>query len=721
MTSIITHGIAAGAYLLLTVFLLTGWRRRGIGLALIATTALTALWAGIVAIGGVYPLPTALGPLSELARTGAWIVFLLLIRGLLARGDAAAHIWRDPLAAVGLALICVELIDVTAGAVASGWSPPVDVGLFTRLGLAVLGLLLVENLFMQTREGARWAFKHLLIGVGALFAFDLFLYSQALLFKKADPVIVDARPLVNTAIVPFILVAAVRIRNLAFNVAVSRTAVLQTTALIGSGLYLLAVAGIGFLMREMNLTWGPVLQILFFSGAAMVLVVLLLSGELRARVKMFIAQNFFTFAYDYRQEWLRFIRTMSSDDIRITSSSDDGGTLYNRAIQAVADVFECSAGALYLRGRGDIYALAGRRDWGSAASCVALPTALAEQMERRDAVLDLRGGVAVESDDAKADAVMAWVRALEDPWLLIPLRARGQIVGAIVLGQPRAPRKLNWEDEDLLDILAVQIGSYIAEEQAIRALIEAQRFERLSKRFSFVAHDLKNLVSQLSLVLHHAERHGNNPEFQQDVLETVRGSVAKMQTMLTRLREGADSEPTGETVEIGALLSELLERKKVLRDVAWGGTIEDGARVTADRMALSGVLDNLIQNAIEAVGTGGRVEIDCRARRGDAVIEIRDNGPGMTQAFIEQNLFTPFTSTKSSGFGIGMYQTRELAESWGGRVEIESQVGVGTTIRLILPLAAAHPISVSVETDTQRERTQREKAPREKALGRTEQ
>ena len=705
MTSVITHGIAACAYLLLTIFLLTGWRRQGIGLALIATTALTALWAGIVAIGGVHPLPTALGPLSELARTGAWIVFLLLIRGLLARGDAAAHLWRDPLAAVAFALICVELIDATAGTVAGGWSPPVDLGLFTRLGLAVLGLLLVENLFTQTREGARWAFKHLLIGVGALFAFDLFLYSQALLFKKADPVIVDARPLVNTVIVPFVLVAAVRIRNLAFDVAVSRTAVLQTTALIGSGLYLLAVAGIGFLMREMNLTWGPVLQILFFSGAAMVLVVLLLSGELRARVKMFIAQNFFTFTYDYRQEWLRFIRTMSSDD---------GGTLYNRAIQAVADVFECSAGALYLRGRGDIYALAGRREWGSAASWVALPTALVEEMERRDGVLDLRSGIDLAGDDAKTQAVMGWMRELDDPWLLIPLRARGQIVGAIVLGQPRAPRKLGWEDQDLLDILAVQIGGYIAEEEAIRALIEAQRFERLSKRFSFVAHDLKNLVSQLSLILHHAERHGNNPEFQQDVLATVRGSVEKMQAMLARLREGADAEPTGETVEVGALLTELLERKKVLREMTWVGTIEEGVRITADRVALSGVLENLIQNAIEATGTAGSVEVDCRARRGDAVIEIRDNGPGMTRAFIEQDLFTPFTSTKGSGFGIGMYQTRELAESWGGRVEIESQVGAGTTIRLILPLATASGMPAVADSG-------REMAQREKALGRTEQ
>ncbi len=691
MIGVITHGIAAGAYLLLTVFLVSGWRRRGLGLALIAATALTVLWAAAVAVVGLIPArPTAVEPLAELARTGGWIFFMLVIRGLLARGDTAAQVWRDPLAAVGLALIGLGAAAALEGSAWSEMGSLPGLGLFAHLALAILGLLLVENLFRQTAAGARWAFKHLLIGLGGLFAFDLFLYSAALLFKQIDPVIAAARPLVNAAVVPFVLVAAARIRTLSFDVGVSRAAVLQTTALLGSGIYLLAVAGIGYLMRELNLTWGPVLQMLFFSGAAMVLAVLLLSGQLRARMKMFIAQNFFAFAYDYRHEWLRFIRTMSA--------GDEGGTLYNRAVQAMADVLECSAGALYLRGRGDIYSLAGRVQWACAATRPTLPAALVEQMERSEEVLNLRGGIELPGENPdRAAEVTTWIQGLEAPWLLIPLRARGQIVGAILVGQPRAPRALNWEDEDLLDILGVQIGSYIAEEQATRALIEAQRFERLSKRFSFVAHDLKNLVSQLSLILHHAERHGNNPEFQRDVLETVRGSVEKMQAMLVRLREGADSEPAGEAVALAPLLNELLERKKPLREVLRVGTIEDGIQVRADRMALSGILDNLVQNSLEAVGTDGRVEIRCRARRGDAVIEIADNGPGMTQAFIERKLFEPFASTKGGGFGIGMYQARELAEGWGGRIEVESQVGAGTTVRLLLPLASSGDPSASAQ------------------------
>lgn len=674
------HGVAALTYLILTALLAGTWRRNrpggAHGVALIAAALLTAAWAGAEALARIATtLPPAVPESLLVLRSAGWVLFLLVVLREVTHGPAAGF-WRNPLATIAGAVTAVALADAAVPLPAGGFA---DVSLLAGLALAVLGLLLVENLFLFTRDSARWTFKHLLIGLGGLFAFDLFLHSGALLLGRTDPMALAARPLVQVLAVPFLLVSAARIRTLSFDVTISRETVLHTTALVGSGVYLLGVAAIGYLLRETSMTLGPLVQMLFFMGAVMVLAVLLLSGELRARARMAIARNFFSFTYDYRREWLRFIRTLSD------SASRTG--LHERAVRAMADVFECSSGALFLRGRGDIYAMAGRYNWSGGAGMLALPNALAERLGERRVVLNLRDGLDLSGDPAE-QAVLGWLRRLNAPWLLVPLRLRDEIVGAIVLSEPRAPRDLTWEDEDLLEILGVQVGSYIAEEQASRALFEAQRFERLGQSFSFVAHDLKNMVSQLSLVLQHAEKHGDKPEFQRDTLETIGDSVERMRALLGRLRERAETgpDPVAGAADLRAMLLDVVEpRRPALPGLAFG-RLDEGIAVAVDRLGFTAAIENLVQNAIDAAR--GRIRVSGFAEGGHAVVEVADDGPGMTDAFIRDHLFRPFASTKSTGYGIGMYQTRDLIERWGGHLEIESEVGVGTTARVLMPLAA---------------------------------
>src|SRR5262249_24789919 len=205
--------------------------------------------------------------------------------------------------------------------------------------------------------------------------------------------------------------------------------------------------------------------------------------------------------------------------------------------------------------------------------------------------------------------VGAWLQAVGDSWFLLSLRSRSEVVGAIVLAQPRARRQLTWEDKDLLGILGVQIASYVVEDQVIRSLAAAQRFEQFGKRFTFIAHDLKNLVSQLTLVLHHAEQHGGNPEFQRDALATVKGSVAKMQRMLVRLRETESPEAADKTVELGRAIADSVDAATPVR-----GRIIVQSRISeiwvrADHLQLAGILQNILQNALEAIAADGRIQI----------------------------------------------------------------------------------------------------------------
>src|SRR5690606_3473343 len=99
-----------------------------------------------------------------------------------------------------------------------------------------------------------------------------------------------------------------------------------------------------------------------------------------------------------------------------------------------------------------------------------------------------------------------------------------RLVGAVLLARPEIGRQLDWEDFDLLRIVGRQVASYLAEAQSQEALSEARRFDEFNRRFAFIMHDIKNLVSQLSLVARNAERHADNPEFRVDMVATLKNS-----------------------------------------------------------------------------------------------------------------------------------------------------------------------------------------------------
>ncbi|WP_207479391.1 XrtA/PEP-CTERM system histidine kinase PrsK [Arenibaculum pallidiluteum] len=656
------HAIAGVAFAAMALLLAAGWRRGLAGVCFVAAAALASIWSGTELAAMLLPVPAGFAEAAEILRTGGWLVLLVLLMRQVNPDDGRRLLARPELA-TGVALLAVGL-----GAAIV----PVDpvVALIARLGLAVVGLLLVENLFRWTSASARWSFKHLLLGAGTIFAFDLFHYSEALLFRAVDITTATARPLVNTLVIPLLLVGAARIRSLSLDVSVSREAVFHTTALLGSGIYLVAVAAGGYLMRETGLGIGPLVQILFLVGAAVLLAALLLSGGLRARLRVLISRHFFSFAYDYRREWLRFIATMGPG----------GADLHERAIAAVAQVLDAGGGALFLRDARERYGLAARWNWPGSAPLAALPSGLAARLDERREVLDLRLGMDL-ADGAGEEASLAWLRQLDEPWLLVPLSARGVPVGAVLIVQPRAPRALTWEDEDLLGILGVQIGSYIAEEQVARDLALARRFERMSQNFTFMAHDLKNLVSQLSLIVQHAERHGDKPEFRRDAFATIGQSVDKMRAMLVRLKDASATEPRLVPVALDDLLARA--RHPRLEPGAVMVRALPGDRVRVEPDGFQSVLDNLVHNAAEA---GGRVRVAGRTGSGEAVIEVADDGPGMTERFVAEELFRPFSTTKEAGFGLGMFQCRALVEGWGGRLDVESRPGEGTIARITLPL-----------------------------------
>jgi putative PEP-CTERM system histidine kinase len=286
--------------------------------------------------------------------------------------------------------------------------------------------------------------------------------------------------------------------------------------------------------------------------------------------------------------------------------------------------------------------------------------------------------------------------ALGEVWLAVPLpQDGGPPAGFVLAAPPRAPFALDAEVFALLRTVAREVASYLAEQRALQALLEAQQLRDFGKRFAFVAHDIKNVSSQLGLLLANAEHHMDNPDFQRDMLDTVRASVAKIGALLRRLREpqGAAATPASGTaaarrVAPRARLDVLVETCRRVR----------GANVTLEADTLSGevaiapaafdaVVTHLLDNAVEAAGLSALTRIVLRHEQRRVLVDIIDRGPGMTPDFVRDALFRPFRTSKRGGSGIGAFQARELLREAGGDLIVLSRPGEGTTMRLLLPLA----------------------------------
>ncbi len=102
------------------------------------------------------------------------------------------------------------------------------------------------------------------------------------------------------------------------------------------------------------------------------------------------------------------------------------------------------------------------------------------------------------------------------------------------------------------------------------------------------------------------------------------------------------------------------------------------------------MVTNLLLNARDAVcgerAEGGRIEVRTDHRGGRVVLSVADNGCGMSPEFLKDSLFRPFQTTKKKGLGIGMFQSRMVVEAHGGTIQVESEAGKGTTVRVSLPV-----------------------------------
>jgi putative PEP-CTERM system histidine kinase len=703
-----SYGLSALAFLAFSVHLWFGRGRGARASILRATVAISALWAALN-LGFALTNSPAFWTSQVIAdglRVGGWLLFAVVLLG----GPATAGAESRPQQAAGTAASSSSPTSQGSIFLPAGWwwgaaavlllpaavwffPPAMPVREVTSavprlrlpygllLGVSVAGLVLTEQLYRRAREASRWSIKPLCLGLGASFVFDLYMYADALLFGRLDANVWAARGFAQALVIPFIALATVRNKDWTIDIALSRGVVFHSTAFLASGIYLLGVAAAGYYVRYFGGSWGKTFQVGFIFAAVLLLGWLFSSGMLRSKLKVFINKNFFPYRYDYREEWLRFTNLLS------TRGTDTSAP--QRCIQALANLVESPAGTLWLRNDSDRFTQAAR--WN-------LPAIQAEEHAEHSLPRFLRTtGWVINLDEYHKQAsrypgleLPAWLKAVTSAWLIVPVITQDELTGFVILTAPRAAFDVNWEVLDLLKTAARQIGSFLGQIQSSEALLEVKKFDAFNKMAAFVVHDLKNLVAQMSLLLKNSERHRQNPRFQDDMLSTVEHVTERMNKLLLQLSTGSRGAENPRPLELGRLAQRIVEAKANQRhDIC----IQASGDVTAlgYEQRFERVVGHLVQNAIDATPDGGKIGIRVFAKSGCAVIEIADEGCGMSEEFVRERLFRPFQTTKPSGMGIGTYETAQYVKELGGKIETDSRPGAGTRMRIILPLHGENP------------------------------
>jgi putative PEP-CTERM system histidine kinase len=668
------YGLVSGLYAGLTILLLISWRGRAIGVYLIAACVVSAVWSGILAVqtarGTFHPLILFV---AELLRSGVWIVFLARLLAEIGVGRmtryAAQAVWIGFLT-VGMV---VWLLSAKFGDVGRMDAVLIPGG----LALALTGLVLIEQLYRNSPLDLRWSLKLLVLGLGGMFAYDLFLYSQAVLFKAIDSTTFIARGPVNLFFVPLIAVAARRNPTWDLKIFVSRQVVFYSTTLVAVGLYFLLMSAGGYLIVRYSGSWGGVARVVFFVGAGVVLATLLFSSMLRARAKVFLSKHFFHNKYDYRDEWLRLVATLAKFE---------DSSARQVVIEAMAQIVDSPSGLLWvLDEQGNSYRLAASYKLDEQAPDISIDDDVIAFIKREGWLIDL-AEYSREPQRYKELQLPAWLSSMGLAWLLVPLMSGQQLLGLVLLNKAPGPPRLNYEDRDLLKTVGSHIAVHLAQEKSDNLLAEAQQFEAYNRLTAFLMHDLNNLIAQQSLIVSNAEKHKRNPDFVDDAIQTIANSVNRMKGVMAQLKRGEAASAAKKTA-VKFIVSAAVDRCAGREPVPNLRIEADDVELAVNVEEFTMVLAHLIRNAQDAMLSEGDIDVGLEVDGANVVISIVDTGSGMSAKFVRERLFRPFDSTKGvQGMGIGAYQAREFARKLGGELKVESEVGKGTMVTMILPL-----------------------------------
>jgi putative PEP-CTERM system histidine kinase len=556
--------------------------------------------------------------------------------------------------------------------------------------LAVAGLVLLEQMIRNVREEQRWRTRYIEIALGGLFFFQFVFNASAVLFPAQQPYLMTAQPIMFLLVTPLLAIGIRRASTAPMAVSLSRDFVFRSGVLIASGALLMGLSVLAYLATAFGGSWGLAALTLLIALVGMGLAVVLGSSRVRIRGRQFLARHVFQRKFDYQREWERVTE-------RLTEPSADYD-LGQQVIRVLGRVVDSEGGAVWtLTSAGNLIALSRLRCAWDRPVGIETTQLLSNWFANRGHMLDLnRFTVGLDPG----------ITALKDTFsslrFLVPLHAQERLVGIVGLTNPLMSVAPDWEDLELLRLVARQSASFVALQQAERAVSESSALSSFNQIAAFIVHDAKTISAQLSLLLANAEKHKHKPAFIDDMLGTVDNSVQRLHRLLEHMR--AQSAGTHATdghlpVDLTLLLPNLLrgyQNEQLTPKFSYvaDAAVADRCMVKASESDLRSAIGHIVQNAVDAatvndsVSTGPSVEVVLRSGAAWHEVLVRDNGSGMDAAFIRDRLFQPGVTTKGvSGMGVGAYQARIYVRAIGGDIAVNSELDHGTEFVIRLPAA----------------------------------
>ncbi|MFQ3249049.1 MAG: putative PEP-CTERM system histidine kinase [Glaciecola sp.] len=672
----IGYAIAALGYFALLLLLFTG-RKSGIAKYLLVTaTLITCLWAAsnVSLLGWQTHISHFFA--ADAIRQWVWVLFLAACL----RSDFSSfkEIILRPISLSLLVLPSIAIITAFTSTLPYLW----QYSLHTLIALQML--IVLELVYRQAGE-LKWAYKPLILFLGALSLWDFVTYANATMINQIGENYVSARGYIYIALLPFLILAIRRISYWGVAIFVSRDVVLHSTLLLVAGGYLFLMAMVGYLVKFMGGSWSYPLQFVLVGVSLILLVSLFISHNFRTKIKVFITKHFYANQFDYRVEWVKLTDILSEQQDSLTG-------VYLTSLSGMLQAVEYESGVLLKlnkNGWQQVAAIDGGRSRQYDASKMILLQSFFDQKGWIIDISELR--VKPHQYDELSDK--SYFMESFDYQLVVPIFRHETLWGMALLdAENEHIKSLNWELRDYINAVTAQVSNYIFQFEGAQALAENAQFAAFSRMSAFVLHDLKNVMAQIDLILANAQQHKSNPEFIDDTFETLEHTKSRMDKMLKQLTEKKTSPSHGQLqTDLAQLLNSVVEKRCQGVQPIPAVSCESELLVQIDAEKFANVMYHLINNAQQATKDDGYVLIDAGRvsanGQDNIVVTIKDNGEGMSADFIETRLFKPFDTTKgNAGMGIGAYDAKNYIEQIGGVIAVDSELGQGTTFTLSIPV-----------------------------------
>jgi putative PEP-CTERM system histidine kinase len=546
--------------------------------------------------------------------------------------------------------------------------------LFVLLNL--INLVLLEQIYRGANVESKNSITPLVIGLGSVAVFDFVLYAQATMVGGIEFNFWYIRGYLSALAVPLLLLSIRRFKEGTVRIFVSRNVVFYSSMLMIAGLYLLLMAVAGYLINYLGGEWGQLVSFGFFMLGSIVLAVLLITETVRRKVKVFISKHFFANKYEYREEWLELIGQIEM------ASADNYCQMSLKIMMSKVD----ATGGVILKADGNSRFTVKHSDG------IELDESFDNDLMLLGLFIKNQGWIIDINEYSENPLSYPELFIQPKIWhavgvnILVPIFIGKEFYGFFILSNNDGENKLNWEDRDLLFAIAKQLGNFISLNEANDKLAESKQFDAFNQMSAFLVHDLKNVQAQLALITSNATQHRNNPEFVDDVFETVESATERLAKVLAQLRNKQVAQSTSKSVDLADIIKRVIAQRNVMQpQVSVNHSGECLAVIDYERFF--SVINHLIQNAQEATPDDGWVEISLDRQQDRINIIVSDNGCGMSESFIKFRLFKPFDTTKgNAGMGIGVFEAKQFFESVAGSLTVESIEGRGTKMIIRLPV-----------------------------------